>query len=160
MRQTASWVAVFCLVVSAAHGAQLTGHEEIKFERVATSSGVTESGAPWQGTLYETTTRTRVHLTIVHLESREGAKNEFSAWLKLKGIRIVSNGKVQDEPTTIEERAVVKYPVPSECDEGTAILATVGTALRIVQSCSVKAAYEFEKQVKRETNQDPRLVIR
>jgi hypothetical protein len=151
MRQIASWVAVFCLVVSAAHGA---GHEETKFKRVATSSGVTKSGASWQGTVYETATRTRVHVTIVHLESREDAKNEFADWLKLKGIRIVSKGNVQDEPTTIEERAVVKYPVASECDEGTAILATVGTALRIVQSCSVKAAFEFEKQVKRGENQN------
>jgi hypothetical protein len=154
MRREALWVAAFCLVASAAHGAQLTGHEEIKFNRIATSSGVTKSGASWHGTVYETATRTRVHLTIVHLESREDAKNEFADWLKLKGIRIVSKGKVQGEPTTIEERAVVKYPVPSECDEGTAILATFGTALRIVQSCSVKAAFEFEKQVKRGENQN------
>jgi hypothetical protein len=149
MRQAASWAAVLCLVMSAAQGAQSPGREAIKFNRVATSNGVTKSGASWEGTLYETATGTRVHLTIVHRESREDAKNEFADWLKLKGTRIVSKGTVQDEPATIEERAVVKYPVPSECDEGIAIVGTVGNAFRVIQSCSIKAAFEFEKQVKR-----------
>jgi hypothetical protein len=63
----------------------MPGHEEMKFKRLGTSSGVTKSGASWTGTTYETAAHTRVHLTIVHLDSREGAKNEFADWLKLKG---------------------------------------------------------------------------
>ena len=149
MRQVGSWVTVFCLVVSVAHGSQLPGHKEMKFSQLATSSGVTKSGASWGGTIYETATHSRVHLTIVQLDSREGARNEFADWLKLKGVRIISKGKVQDKSATIEDRAVVKFAVPSECDEGIAIFATAGTVLRIVQSCSAKAAFEFEKQARR-----------
>jgi hypothetical protein len=145
MRQAALWVAVFCFVVSPANGSQLPGYEKMKFKVLGTSSGVTKSGASWEGTLYETATQTRVFLTIVHLDSREGAKNEYAEWLKLKGVRIISKGKVQDKPATTEDRAVVKFAVPSECDDGIAIFATAGTELHIVQSCSAKAAFEFEK---------------
>ena len=156
MRQVGSWVAVFCLVVSAAYGSQLRGHEEMKFNLLATSSGVTKSGASWGRTSYETATHATVHLTIVHSDSREGAKNEFADWLKLKGVRIISKGKVQDKsatkPATTEDRAVVRLAVPSECDEGLAIIATAGTELHIIQSCSAKAAFEFEKQANRGEN--------
>lgn len=164
MRQAASWMAVFCLLASAANGSQLSGHEEMKFNRLGMSSGVTKSGASWDGTLYETATHTRVHFTIVHLDSREGAKNEYADWLKLKGVRIISKGKVQDKPsakpTTIEDRAVAKYAVPSECDEGTAIFATAGTVLRVIQSCSAKTAFEFEKQAKRSEKQNDEYGVR
>lgn len=158
MRQAASWVAVFCLVVSAAAGSQLPGHEGTKFNRLGMTSGVTKSGASWEETLYETATGARVRLTIVHLDSREDAKNEYAEWLKLKGVRIISEGKVQDksaaEPATAEDRAVVKYAVPSECDDGTAIFATAGTVLRVIQSCSAKTAFEFEKQASRDENEN------
>jgi hypothetical protein len=153
MRQAALWMAVFSLVVSAARGSQLPGHEEIKFNVLGKSSGVTKSGASWEETLYETPTHTRVRLTIVHLDSREGAKKEYADWLKQKAVRIISEGKVQDKPATksvtTEDRAVVKFPVASECDEGTGIFATAGTVLRIIQSCSANAAFEFEKQARR-----------
>ena len=56
MRQAALWMAVFCLVVSAARGSQLSGHEEMKFNVPGRSSGVTKSGASPEGTLYETST--------------------------------------------------------------------------------------------------------
>ena len=95
MRQAVSWVAVFCVVVSAATGSQLPSHEGTKFNRLGMTSGVTKSGASWEGTLYETASGARVRLTIVHLNSREGAKNEYADWLKLKGVRIISKGKVQ-----------------------------------------------------------------
>src|ERR1700676_349643 len=97
MRQAASWVTIFCLVVSAAHGSQLPGHEKMKFNRLGTSSGVTKSGASWEGTLYETVAHMSVHLTIVHLDSREGATNEYADWLKQKAVRIISKEKVQDK---------------------------------------------------------------
>jgi hypothetical protein len=164
MRQVASWVAVFCVVVSAATGSQLPSHEGTKFNRLGMTSGVTKSGASWEGTLYETATGAKVHLTIVHLDSREGAKNEYADWLKLKGVRIVSKGNAQDKPATkpatTEDRAIVKFAVPSECDEGTAIFATAGTILRVIQSCSAKVAFEFEKQAKRGENQNDESDIR
>ena len=99
---------------------------------------------------------TRVHLTIVHLDSREDAKKEYTDWLKLKGVRIISKGEVPDKPATkpatTENRALVKFAVPSECDEGTAIFATAGTVLRIIQSCSAKATFEFERQARHGEN--------
>jgi hypothetical protein len=153
MSKAALWMAVFSLVVSAARGSQSPGYEEMKFNVLGRSSGATKSGAPWEGTLYETPTHTRVHLTIVHLDSREGAKKEYSNWLQQKAVLIISEGRVQDKPNTksatTEVRAVVKFPVASECDEGTAIFATAGTVLRIIQSCSANAAFEFEKQARR-----------
>ena len=129
-----------------ATGSQLPGREGTKFNLLATTSGVTKSGASWEGTTYETSSGARVHVTIVHLHSRKGAKNEYADWLKLKGVRLISKGRFQDKPGTTEDRAVVKFAVPSECDEGTAIFATVGIVLRVIQSCSAKAAFEFEKQ--------------
>jgi hypothetical protein len=150
MRKHHLGVALFCLVVSAAAGSQLTGHEGMRFNRLGSTSGVTNSGALYEETLYETATGARVSFTIVHLDSRDNAKNEYAEWLKLKGVRIISKGTVHDKPATkpaaIDDRAVVKLAVPSECDEGTAIFATAGTLLRIIQSCSAKAAFEFEKQ--------------
>jgi hypothetical protein len=150
MRQVASWVVVFCLVVSASMGSQMPGHEATKFNLLGITNGVTKSGASWDGTIYETANGSRVHLTIVHLDSPEGAKNEYADWLKLKGVRIISKGKVQGKlatkPGQTEYRAIVRFAVPSECNEGTAILATAGTSLRIIQSCSSKAAFEFERQ--------------
>jgi hypothetical protein len=140
------------LVVTAATGSQLS--EGTRFHVLGTTSGVTKSGASWDGTNYGTTTGANVHLTIVHLDSLERTKNEYADWLKLKGVRIISKGRIQGKPATkpatTEDRAVVKFAVPSECDEGTAIFATAGTALRIIQSCSAKAAFEFEKQARRE----------
>jgi len=164
MRQAAFWVAPFCLVVPAANGSQLPGHEGTKFNRLGMTNGVTKSGASWERTTYETVTGARVRLTIVHLDSREGAKNEYADWLKLKGVRVISKGKVEDKPATkpatTEDRAIVKFAVPSECDEGTAIFATAGSILRIIQSCSAKAAFEFEKQAKRGENQNDEYGVR
>jgi hypothetical protein len=164
MRQAALWMAVFCSVVSAATGSQLPNHEETKFNLLAMTNGVTKSGASWGGKIYESATGARVRLTIVHLDSREGAKNEYADWLKLKGVRVISKGKVEDKPATkpatTEDRAIVKFAVPSECDEGTAIFATAGSVLRIIQSCSAKAAFEFEKQAKRGENQNEEYGVR
>jgi hypothetical protein len=134
--------------VSAVIASQLPGHEGTKFNRFSTTSGVTNSGASWDGTFYRTASGAMVRLTIVHLDSPEGVKNEYVNWLKQKAVRIISKEKVQDKSGSTEERAVAKLFVPGECDEGTAIFATAGKVLRIIQSCSVKAAVEFEKQVK------------
>lgn len=160
MRRAASWVTVFCLVVSAAHGSQLPGHEKMKFNKFATTSGVTKSGASWEGTFYRIATGATVRLTIVHLDSREGATNEYADWLRQKAVRIISKEKVQDKSGSTEYRAVAKLFVPSECDEGTAIFATAGQVLRIIQSCSAKAAFEFEKQAKRGESQSGEFVVR
>jgi len=149
MRHAASWVTVFCLAVSAATASQLPGHEGTKFNRFSTTSGVTNSDASWDGTFYRTATGAMVRLTIVHLDSPEDAKNEYADWLKQKAVRIISKEKVQDKSGSTEDRAVAKLFVPSECDEGTAIFTTAGKVLRIIQSCSAKAAFEFEKQAKR-----------
>ena len=140
------------MVASAAIGSQLPSHEGTKFTRLSKTNGVTKSGASWDGTTYVTPTGARVRLTIVHLDSRKSARNEYADWLKLKGVRVISKGKVQDKSATTEDRAVVKFAVPSECDEGTAIFATAGTVLRIIQACSSKVAFEFEKH----TNRDER----
>ena len=149
MGRAASRVTVFCLAVSAATASQLPGHEGTKFNHFSTTSGVTKSGASWEGTFYRTATGATVRLTIVHLDSPEGAKNEYADWLKQKAVRIISKEKVQDNSGSMEDRAVAHLFVPSECDEGTAIFATAGKVLRIIQSCSAKAAFEFEKQANR-----------
>jgi hypothetical protein len=158
MRHAASSMTVFWLVVLAATGSQLPGRDGMKFNLIGTTSGVTKSGASWDGTLYRTATGARVHLTIVHLDSREGAKNEYGSWLRLKGVRVISKGKAEDKPATkpatTEDRAVVKFAVPSECDNGTAVLTTAGTLLRIIQSCSAEVAFEFEKQAQSGQNKN------
>ena len=146
------------LVVSAAPGLHMPDHQGTKFNRISMTTGVTNSGASWEENFYRTATGATVGLTIVHLNSREGASNEYADWLKLKGVRIISKGKVQDQtatkPATTEDRAVVEMAVPSECDEGTAIFATARNVLRVIQSCSAKAAFEFEKEAKRGENQN------
>jgi hypothetical protein len=153
MRRKASQFAALCLLVPA-YGWQLADDEQIKFNVLSKSSGVTKSGASWEGTVYETAKHARVQLTIVHLDSRAGAKNEYADWLKQKAVRIISERKFQihrpAKSTTTESRAVAQYPVASECNQGTAIFATAGTALRIIQSCSASAAFEFEKQDRRD----------
>jgi hypothetical protein len=146
------------IVVSPATGSHLPGHEGTKFNRVSVTNGMSNSGASWDETFYRTATGATVGFTIVHLNSRESAKNEYADWLNLKGVRIISKGEVQDKtaakPATAEDRAVVKMAVPSECDEGTAILATAGNVLHVIQSCSAKAAFEFEKEAQHGENQN------
>jgi len=78
-------------VPSVAHAVQGT-----KFNHFSTTSGVTKSGALWEGTFYRTATGATVRLTIVHLNTPEGAKNQYADWLKQKAVRIISKEKVQD----------------------------------------------------------------
>ncbi|MGA9633456.1 MAG: hypothetical protein WBC67_04245 [Candidatus Acidiferrales bacterium] len=116
------------------------------------SNGVTGSGARWGGQTYETPTHTRVYLYLVYLHSREDAKKEYDD--RLNGaLRIISQGRVEDgaatKSATTEERAVIVISVKRDCKEATVILATAGSALRVIESCSAEAAVEFEKQGKR-----------
>ena len=134
------------LTIASASSKLLNSHEGTKLNLLSKTNGVTKSGASWDRTTYETPTGARVRLTIVHLDSHKSAKKEYADWLKLKGVRVTSKGKVQDKSGATEDRAVVKFAVPIECDEGTAIFATAGTALRVIQSCSSKVAFEFENQ--------------
>ena len=127
------------------------------------SDGVTKSGARWGGKTYETPTHTKVNLTIVHLNSRESAKEEYEQRLK-EAVRIVNQGEVQDKPATkpatTEDRAEIIVPSTRECKEPTAIIATAGTVLRIIQSCSSQVAIEFEKQAKSNESKNDKDVVR
>ena len=169
--KAAIWTVVtICLATSAVHYSQQPGQagqedktqhplnqqkstdairqEEMKFKLLIMTNGVTKSGATWGGRTYETPTHTKVNLTIVHLDSREGAKKEYDEWLK-RAARIIHQGKVQDKPATkpatMEDRAEIIVPATRVCKEATTIIATAGSRLRIIQSCSSEAAIEFEK---------------
>jgi len=141
-----------------------TPQNEIKFRLLTMSNGVTKSGAGFGGKTFEmTTTQTKLYLTIVHLDSREGSKKEYDEWFKM-ALRVINQGKVQDKPATkpasTEDRAVVILPASRECKELTTILRTAGVSLRIIESCSAETALEFERQAGRSENQDDRFVVR
>jgi hypothetical protein len=137
--------------------------EEITFTLLYMSNGVTRTGAHWGGKTYETPSRVRVYLTIVHLDSRERAKKEYEDTLS-DAVKIVSEEKVQNEPATktgeTETRAVIILSVARECKEATAVVATAGRALRIIQSCSSDAALEFERQANRNEKENDQSVYR
>jgi hypothetical protein len=140
-----------------------TPREEMKFKLLIMSDGGTKSGATFGRKIYETPNHTRLYLTIVHLDSREGAKKEYDDWLK-RAAEIINQAKVQDnpatKPATTEDRAVIVVPATRECKETTTILATAGTTLRIIQSCSSDAAIEFEKRAKRAERENDEFVVR
>jgi hypothetical protein len=185
MKTAISTVVTICLAVSAAHHSQqpsqtgqddktqhpanqqkstdATTQEEMKFKLLIMSNGVTKSGATWGGKTYETPTHTKVYLTIVHLDSREGAKKEYDEWLQ-RAARITHQGKVQDKPATkpatTEDRAEIIVPATRECKETTTILATAGTVLRIIASCSSEAALQFERQANRSESENDQDVVR
>jgi hypothetical protein len=141
-----------------------TPQEEMKFKLLLMSDGWTESGARCGGSTYETSTHTKLYLTIVHTSSRERAKKEYDD--RLKGaVRILNQGKVEDKPATkpasTEDRAVIiALGTTEECRETTVILATAGKVLRIIQSCSSEAAIEFERRAKLAESKNDRLVFR
>jgi hypothetical protein len=134
---------VICLEASMAYSFAVP-QEPLKFKLLILSNGVTKSGASWDGRIYETPTQIKVYLYMVHLGSREAAKKEYEDQLKA-AVRIISQGKTQDKPTT-EARAVITVSDTRECKEMPTVLATADTMLHIVQSCSPEAALEFEKQ--------------
>lgn len=140
-----------------------TPHEEMKFNLLVMSNGVTKWGAPWQGKTYETPSRTKLYLTIVHLDSREGAKKEYDEWIR-KAVRTINQGKVQDKPATTpvttEDRAEIIVPATRDCKEATTIIATAGTVLRIISSCSSEAALDFEKAANRSESENNQYVVR
>ncbi len=140
-----------------------TPSEELQFKLVMMSNGVTNSGASWGGKRYETPNHTKVYLYIVHLDSPEAARKEYGD--RLKGaVRIIKQEKVQDKPatksTTTEDRAVIVVSEGKECNELTAIVATAGRALRIIESCSAEAALELEKQANHNDNENDQYVYR
>ena len=174
MSPAISSIAALCLAASLAYGSKLlnqtaqenktqrpanqqssseaTSQEGMNFKLLIMSNGVTKSGASFGGKIYETPTHTKVYLYMVHLGSREGAKQEYEDRLK-ETIRIINQGAVQDDPATkpvtTEDRAEIIVPATRDCKETTTILATAGTVLRVIQSCSREAAVEFEKQANR-----------
>jgi hypothetical protein len=185
MRPAVSSMAAICLAASLAHGSKLpnqtvqenktkhpanqqssseaTSQEEMNFKLLIMSNGVTKSGASFGGKIYETPAHTKVYLYMVHLGSREGAKKEYEDRLK-EAIRITNQGEVQDnaatKPATMKDRAEIVVPATRDCKETTTILATAGTVLRVIQSCSPEAAIEFEKQAKRNGSENDQYVIR
>ena len=140
-----------------------TPHEEVRFNLLIISNCVTESGAWCGGKTYETPSHTKLYLTIVHLGSREGAKKEYDEWIR-KAVRIIDQGKVQDKPATksvtTEDRAEIIVLATRDCKEATTIIGTAGTVLRIISSCSSKAALEFEKAAKRAESENDQHVVR
>lgn len=139
-------------------------HEEMKFKLVKMSNGWTKKGFEVSGMDYESTAHIKVYLKIVHPGSREGVKKEYDDWLK-EAAKIIRQGAVQDKPATkpatMEDRAVIAVREASkECEEIFSVVATAGTVLRIIQSCSLEAAVEFERQAKRNESMDDRLVSR
>jgi hypothetical protein len=140
-----------------------TPHEEMKFNLLTMSNGVTKGGASWGGKTYETPSHTKLYLTIVHLDSREGAKKEYDEWLK-RAVRIINQGKVQDKPATkpamTEDRAEIIVPTKRDCKEATTIIATAGTVLRVISSCSSEAVFQFEKAANRAESENDQYVVR
>jgi hypothetical protein len=186
MRKPLSKVIVICVVALAAYisqaatqagqeverthlanqqgGQDATPQEEINFKLLRMSNGITKNGFTFAGMTYETTTHIKVYVKIVHLDSPEGAKNEYDERLK-KAVRIMDQGKVQEQPATkpatTEDRAVEIVPaISKDCKEIFTVLATAGISLRILQSCSLAAIVELEKRGKRGESVDDRFVVR
>ena len=141
-----------------------TPHEEMKFKLVRMSNGWTKKGFAVSGMNYESAAHVKVYLKIVHVDSREDAKKEYNDWLK-EAAKIIDQGTVQDKPATkpatTEERAVIAVRETSkDCEEIFSVVATAGSVLRVIQSCSLEAAVEFERQAKRNEGIDDHLVSR
>lgn len=141
-----------------------TPHEEMKFKLVRMSNGWTKKGFAVSGMNYESAAHVKVYLKIVHVDSREDAKKEYNDWLK-EAAKIIDQGTVQDKPATkpatTEERAVIAVRETSkDCEEIFSVVATAGSVLRVIQSCSLEAAVEFERQAKRNESIDDHLVSR
>jgi hypothetical protein len=141
-----------------------TSHEKMKFTLLVMGNGWTKQGDAFSTMNYESAAHIKVYLKIVHLQSRDDAKKEYDARLK-EAAKIIDEGKVQDKPATkpasTEDRAVILVPnAAKDCEEIFTVVATAGTVLRIIQSCSVEAAVEFERQAKRGESLDDRLVFR
>jgi hypothetical protein len=139
-------------------------HEEMKFKLIRMSNGWTKKGFAVSGMDYESAAHIMVYLKIVHPGSREGAKKEYDDWLK-EAAKIIEQGAVQDKPATkpatTEDRAVIVVPENArDCERMFTVVATAGTVLRLIQSCSLEAAVEFERQAKRNESMDDRLVSR
>ena len=149
-----------------------TSHEKMKFTLLIMGNGWTEKGYAFSTMNYESAAHIKVYLKIVHLDSRDDAKKEYDNWLK-KAVRIIDQGKTHDKPATkpatTEDRAVILVPNTSvftvvttakDCEEMFTVVATAGTVLRTIESCSLDAAVEFERQAKRSESVDDRLVFR
>ena len=147
-------------------------HEEIKFTLLILSNGHTEKGFAVSGMNYESAAHVKVYLKIVHLGSRDDSKKEYDDWLK-KAVKIIDQGTTHDKPATkpatTEDRAVILVPntgvftvvaTAKDCEEIFTVVATAGTVLRTIQSCSLDAAVEFERQAKRNESVDDRWVSR
>ena len=172
---------MICLLVSSAARSQQPAHTgqtnsspsqqsvptptpQVKFKLLRMSNGWTDNGFAVSGMNYESTAHVKVSLKMVHPGSREGAKREYDDWLK-EAAKIIEQGTIQDKPATkpatTEDRAVVLVRETSkDCEEIFSVVATAGTVLRIIQSCSLEAAVEFERQAKRNESMDDRLVSR
>ncbi len=172
---------MICLVVSSAARSQQPAHTgqtnspasqqsvpaatpQMKFKLLRMSNGWTDNGFAVSGMNYESTAHVKVCLKIVHPGSREGAKKEYDDWLK-EAAKIIEQGTVQDKPATkpatTEDRAViVVLETARDCERMFTVVATAGTVLRLIESCSLEAAVEFERQAKRSESMDDRLVSR
>jgi hypothetical protein len=122
-------------------------HESTKFTATMMANGVTKSGAEWGGTIWETPTHTIVNAETVYLRSHEDAEKEYGDWMKM-AINVVEQGKIQDEA---EQRAVVTVSGTRGCDVANEILFTSGKLLRVITSCSLADALEFERQASQPT---------
>jgi hypothetical protein len=65
-----------------------TPQEKMKFKLLIMSDGRTESGATLEGKSYETSTHSKVYLTVAHSGSREAAKKEYTDRLR-RAVRIL-----------------------------------------------------------------------
>ena len=153
-------------VPSQQSGPDAESHDETKFKLLLMSDGITGSGARWGGHTYETPTHTKVYLYFVYLHSPEDAKKEYDRWLN-GALKTISQGTAEDGPATksatAEERAVIVASSKRDCNEVTVILATTGSTLRVIESCSAEAAAEFEKETKptkRSDSENDQLVVR
>jgi hypothetical protein len=140
-----------------------TPQDEMKFKLLRISHGVNESGG-FSRMSYESTSHVKLDVTILHLDSREGARKEYDDRVK-EAVRIIEQGTVQDRPAskppTTEDRAVMVVPVTGkDCNEFFVVVATAGTALRVLQSCSLDAVIQFEKNAKHAESVDDRFVVR
>jgi len=127
-----------------------------EFKLLILSNGFTASGNPFGGQVYATMAGVKVYLYNVYCRSRKGVEKEYHDRLKVAA-KITRQDEYQvgkGEAMLTEHRAVLVVTDSKVCGELTTITQTVGSRLRIIQSCSADAATEFENE-KLEQSQTP-----
>jgi hypothetical protein len=137
---------------------------KLAFDLVSMANGFNDRGASCS--LHSYIVRpggTNLYLTIIHLKTPENAKGEYD-YQRKQAVKVIREGNVQDHPATkpasTENRAIVTVASTKDCEAPTEIIATAGRVVRTIQSCSERAAIEFEAMAKKRESENDRLVFR